>query len=253
MKAIPADHPFADVLAQLEADTTALMAAALDQYRRDIFRDVGRENIYELVSRAQSQALNANLRQAVYTALLKVGMVGAEIGRKQVEAQVYGVKAAPFEAGLAIDWEMANAAVAEFVRTMSFSLTYANEYSISKTTVNRLRDAIGLFVDSPDMSMGQLARQVETLFDLARGEMIAITEVTRAFAAGNQAAWETSKVVDGKQWNTAKDELVCPICGPLNGRVTGLKETFGVYYDYPPAHPRCRCWITPVIMLPEAT
>ncbi len=251
LKAIPRDHPHRRKLAELERDVTDAMTAALDQYRRDIFRDVTRSNVYELAARAESPELNARLRQSIYDALLKVAAAGGDVGKAQIEAEVFGVKAAPFDAGIAIDWELVNTAVADWARAMSFDLTYANEYSISQRTARGLRAAIASFVESSDMSMSELARQVESLFDAVRGEMIAVTEVTRAFAAGNQAAWEQSKVVEGKQWNTAVDELVCPICGPLNGKVVKLNETFGGFYDYPPAHPRCRCWISPVTIAPE--
>ncbi len=48
------------------------------------------------------------------------------------------------------------------------------------------------------------------------------------------------------QWHTAEDELVCPICGPLDGRIVDAGESFGVdgegepIYNEP-AHPNCRC------------
>ena len=51
---------------------------------------------------------------------------------------------------------------------------------------------------------------------LARsGRIVAVTEVTRAYAAGNVMAWKASGVVDGKIWQTAVDERVCPVCGKL--------------------------------------
>jgi len=50
-------------------------------------------------------------------------------------------------------------------------------------------------------------------------------------------------------WGTAEDEVVCPICGGLNGQVVGLDQPFnldGDEYDFP-AHPRCRCDQLPVV------
>lgn len=38
---------------------------------------------------------------------------------------------------------------------------------------------------------------------------------------------------------------MCPVCGPLAGRVVGLDEPFGEGIDGPPSHPRCRCWVVP--------
>ena len=60
------------------------------------------------------------------------------------------------------------------------------------------------------------------------------------------AAWRESGVVAGREWNTAVDELVCPICGPLHGKFAPYGEPFEGGYDSPPAHPRCRCWISAV-------
>lgn len=38
---------------------------------------------------------------------------------------------------------------------------------------------------------------------------------------------------------------MCPVCGPLAGRLVGLDEPFADGIDGPPAHPRCRCWVVP--------
>jgi hypothetical protein len=43
----------------------------------------------------------------------------------------------------------------------------------------------------------------------------------------------------------------CPICAPLNGKVIAINEAFDGMYDSPPSHPRCRCWLTPVIEVPD--
>ncbi len=111
--------------------------------------------------------------------------------------------------------------------------------------------------------------------------MIAATEVTRAVAAGNEALWKSTGVIGGKQWRTARDERVCVICQPLDGKVTELDGTFdlspeevagsdamaalgldeetamqralsvlgnvGRTHQRPPAHPRCRCWESPIV------
>ena len=86
------------------------------------------------------------------------------------------------------------------------------------------------------------------LFSRTRAGMIAVTEVTRAYAAGNVAAWQASRVVQGKEWMTATDEVVCPICGPLRGQIARLNEPFGGRIMNPPAHVNCRCWVVPVVI-----
>lgn len=42
-------------------------------------------------------------------------------------------------------------------------------------------------------------------------------------------------------WNTANDELTCPVCAPLNGKIIEAGKPFapGIYNE--PAHPNCRC------------
>jgi hypothetical protein len=71
--------------------------------------------------------------------------------------------------------------------------------------------------------------------------MIAVTEVTRASVEGERAQVRelaAQGVVLVATWQTANDELVCPVCGPRNGR----REGDG-WDSPPPAHPRCRCWL----------
>ena len=50
-----------------------------------------------------------------------------------------------------------------------------------------------------------------------------------------------------KQWVTAKDELVCPVCGPLHKQSIPLSEKFtlpdGRQIVAPGVHPRCRCYL----------
>jgi ribosomal protein S2 len=86
-----------------------------------------------------------------------------------------------------------------------------------------------------------LKDSLSSLFGPVRAEIIAITEVTRAAVEGERAmVAEVAK--QGIQmvavWNTNNDEIVCPICAPLNQKKQGEAWTFP-----PPAHPRCRCWL----------
>ena len=95
-----------------------------------------------------------------------------------------------------------------------------------------------------------------------RAELIARTEVTRAIAEGNLAAYRASGVVSGMEWITKNDEIVCPYCGSLNGKIVSidgarffdaltpeLQAKLGTRtFVTPPAHPGCRCQIGPVVM-----
>jgi len=87
-------------------------------------------------------------------------------------------------------------------------------------------------------------------FGQSRAQMIGVTEVTRAYFEGNQAAARATEaeglVKWRKTWQTNKDNLVCSLCSPLDSKsVVGTDKEFpdGAGQG-PPRHPRCRCWVT---------
>ena len=81
----------------------------------------------------------------------------------------------------------------------------------------------------------------------ARAEMIAITETTRAISAGEGFMVERGGLIGAEGvellWQTAEDERVCDVCGPLHG--AGYEIYDRVSPGGPPAHPRCRCFLSP--------
>ena len=86
-------------------------------------------------------------------------------------------------------------------------------------------------------------------FDEERAWMIGVTEVTRAYADGQLAAMgeirkEFPKLRMTKTWFTNNDDLVCEVCGPLDGVEVGIEDDFGGEIFQPPAHPKCRCWMS---------
>jgi len=76
-----------------------------------------------------------------------------------------------------------------------------------------------------------------------RIEVIARTEVMRAYNQGRIHLYRDMKV-EKVIWYTALDERICPVCGPLNGQVFDLDKIPPI-----PAHPQCRCYVLPDIML----
>lgn len=143
---------------------------------------------------------------------------------------------------LNIDWQLANNAAAEWARKYGYDLVNG----ITETTRRRLQQEIAQFVQNKE-SLPELIGRLEDVFGPVRAEIIGVTETTRAYAEGNRRAWKESGVIQKREWQTANDELVCPICGPLSGKVVGLDEPFPGGIDGPPAHPRCRCWVLPVV------
>lgn len=162
--------------------------------------------------------------------------MSSEQSKKQIDA-------------LSVDWELANTGAAEWARTYGADLVNR----LIDATDRRVTNEIAAFIQNGE-NMGQLRARLEKVFSPERAELIAATEVTRAFAEGNLAAWRESGVTEGKEWLTREDEIVCVICGPLNETIVGIDEQFqssAGAIDGPPAHPRCRCSIAPVVRMPE--
>ena len=110
--------------------------------------------------------------------------------------------------------------------------------TLTQTDILSLQNAVGDWVASTEAFAGLVDRVNAIVGNEARARMIASTEATRAYAYGNYLVWREGGVVNAARWNTAEDELVCPICGPLDDQVAALEEYFDGEY-YPPAHPQC--------------
>lgn len=96
-----------------------------------------------------------------------------------------------------------------------------------------------------------VARRLEEsgLFSKVSAEMVAVTETTRLIGLGSQATYR-AQGFGTWAWLTARDDLVCPICGPLHN------QEFDINVSFAPAHPRCRCWAAPgqmtLLAMPQA-
>ncbi len=138
------------------------------------------------------------------------------------------------------------------------AIGFANSYTfdlvsgITGRTQQDLQDKFTAWIASGE-PLPDLIDQLGPMYSPVRAEMIAVTEVTRIFAEANLAVWGISGMVEGKRWLTAFDDIVCPICKPINTKTAGLNSSFeggdGREYTHPPAHVRCRCWLQPVLTL----
>lgn len=150
---------------------------------------------------------------------------------------------------IGVDWALVNEAASEWSRRYTYDLVRG----ITDHTREALQRAVGDFFEE-GLTRGDLEGRLSSLFGPVRAEMIAVTEVTRAAAEGQQGlvsevAAQGIEMVDA--WSTRNDELVCPICGPLHGRDADgygpgrtpywIHPLSGQRYEKPPAHPRCRC------------
>lgn len=154
--------------------------------------------------------------------------------------QALGVKAVDVE--VAVDWALVNDNAVRWAHTYTYDLVSG----ITATTRDRLQGAIGDWLEAGEAFPALQSRVTEIFNDPVRAEMIAVTETTRVIAEGNTQAWEALGVPE-REWRTAVDELVCPICGGLHQKRAKVGEPFPGNIANPPAHPNCRCTIVPVI------
>lgn len=142
------------------------------------------------------------------------------------------------ETSIGVDWALIN----ENAITWSSEYTYELVRGITDTSRMILQRSINSYYSNPT-TIGDLQRSLSGIFSPMRAEMIAVTEVTRAAAEGEQ------RVVDqiiadnpGMEsidiWLTNRDDITCPICAPRHQQPRGSNWT-----ENPPAHPRCRCWL----------
>ena len=150
--------------------------------------------------------------------------------------------------GVGFDEDLVNVAALDWAREHSVELAQG----INDTTKKRVRSEITNWIADSENFDALVSRLDKIFNNKSRSELVASTEVTTAYAQGKLITWKESKVVTGKRWNTARDELVCPICRPLHRKVVPMADNFEVDdfdidVEMPPAHPRCRCWGTPIV------
>lgn len=132
------------------------------------------------------------------------------------------------------------------------ALKYAKDYrytyiqDITDTTRKQVQTAMADWIQS-GQSLDTLESRLSMIFGEARAARIAATEVTRAFAQGNMATWESTGFVRSSVWMTSQDERVCPICADHDGEHVGIGDIDAA----PPnsSHPGCRCWLQPEVDL----
>jgi len=186
------------------------------------------------------------LKEQLLEMYTSASTLGVEVGQTLVETAI-GMPTKQ-EMALNINWAMANVAVLKWAARESEAI-FAE---ILGTNAKEIAAELTLWIESG----APLAVLKKTLsdgrwFGRERGNMIAVTEVTRAFNKGNMAAYRESGVVEGKEFQTARDEKVCQICEPLDGKITELEGTFETpkgleNVDEPPVHVNCRCGIAPI-------
>ena len=158
--------------------------------------------------------------------------------------------------GIAIDWTVPYTEAADWARKYGGKLIRG----VTRTTRDRVGVEVANWIESGE-ALPELERRLREhyTFNRARARLIAQTETTASFARGEMvAAGEIEKrgyFEYEKEWQTAADDLVCPICRPLQGeRVSGVNANFDTMagsIKAPPAHPGCRCWVNTIPAVPS--
>jgi len=115
---------------------------------------------------------------------------------------------------------------------------------INQTTMNDLQYALARGLEANE-DIGDIAKRIRDVFDRAdkyRSFLIARTETTNAANLGTIAAYKQVGIKT-KQWLTGQDERVCPLCGPLDGKIVGIDDEFEPGIFAPSRHPNCRCTV----------
>jgi len=113
---------------------------------------------------------------------------------------------------------------------------------IDQTSADVIQKVVGEFRTTPGMTIQDVQSRLSYAYDPNRAKMIAITETTRAASQATTSYQDYLRergINMIRVWNTDADELVCPICAPLNGKTE--KEWGAEFPDGAPAHVNCRC------------
>jgi SPP1 gp7 family putative phage head morphogenesis protein len=184
---------------------------------------------------SQVAATSEPVREVLRRNLSQAASLGVTVALDTLEQIGYG-----------FDWTLANTDAARWASRYSFELVRG----INSTTTQRLQVAVNDWFQERT-TLPDLVRELQPTFGRRRAQLIAQTETTRAAAEGSKVGYEQSGVVAEWEWQTVRDERVCPQCGPLNTVRAPLGQPFqhptdGRQYSIP-AHPGCRCFARPVI------
>lgn len=166
-------------------------------------------------------------------------------------------------AGLAFNWDVVNQGAIDYLNFYKLDTIPG----ITETTRKQATAMIDDWLQSGE-PLPKLFEKLEPVFGANRARMIGVTEVTRTINAGKLEGWKSTGYITQKVWTTAKDELVCPICGTLDGKVVDIEGNFELgfmdaannealekylmkhgtlEYQQPPSHTNCRCGLRPVV------
>lgn len=171
---------------------------------------------------------SAELEASLLAFMLAMSIIGTEAAQDDLE-----------RVGLAVDPAIATEATQQAARAR----TAVALGLINNTTRTALQNAIPAWLANPDRTVNGLLKELDPQMNRARSDSITRTEGTTVFRDGTNAVGQEAGITQF-EWYTMRDERVCPICRPMNGKrrdINGQYDTGLPVSQPPPAHPRCRC------------
>jgi SPP1 gp7 family putative phage head morphogenesis protein len=246
----PLDVPEPRKRDRLERQAANDIQTALTKQQRSIADAARRMSAEEFIgsvdAELEAQVTAIQGETALYDRLRRALLESVDLGVFVAVEQLESI-------GLGLDWTLVN----EDARAWAQDHVGTLIGGIDETTLARTRSAIAQWVQNGE-PLSKLIEDLAPIFGTQRAQLIASTEVTRAYAEANQRVYRAAGI-RYMEWRAAADELMCPICGALNGQIVGIDDKFDAALDsdirtqfrvnfaIPPAHPRCRCWIVPVV------
>jgi len=139
---------------------------------------------------------------------------------------------------LGISWDMFSQVAIDWAEKNTVQIVA----QISKTSMVGFLNEFDEWVKSGD-PLNVLVDKLSPYYGPVRAEMVAVTEVTRAYALGNLSVWNQVGGVEGFNVFTAEDDIVCSICEDEQSNNPHALDA-----DAPPYHVNCRCYLQPVVV-----
>lgn len=147
------------------------------------------------------------------------------------------------EVRVGIEWDVINTRAQTWARNYTFDLVKG----INDNSRTALQQYVSGFFEQ-GVTKGDLEAQIARLYGPVRGEMIAVTEVTRASVQGELAYGDELRNLGltlTPIWQTRNDSTVCPLCERNIGKAQGDGWTIP-----PPIHVRDRCFLIYEVISP---
>lgn len=153
------------------------------------------------------------------------------------------MREAAIKAAIAFDPTLSNQDAADWATIYTDDLLI----QLGSTSERATGAVISDWITRQNATIGELNVALSDVFK-DRANLVAVTETTRAFSAGEEIAYLRAGITEWT-WQTNRDEMVCQYCRKAHGKTVKIGQPFGDFrgkdVKRPPYHPDCRCWVTP--------